>query len=112
MSINLLICSAGFGLIVLISIIYLLIKKRISIKFALVWIILFAVLLIAILIPGFLEFLTNLMGFQTASNMVLSIFVAVLTGINIATTVAVSRHSKKIEKLTQEIAILKYEIKK
>ena len=107
MSINLIICSAAFAIAVLISIVYLLIKKRINVKFALVWIILFAILLIAILVPGFLEWFTEILGFQTPSNMVLTIFIAVLVVINIATTVAVSRYSRKIEKLTQEIAILK-----
>lgn len=107
MSLNLLICSAGFGAIIIFSIIYLLIKKKISIKFALIWLILFVILLLAILIPGFLEWLMNIFGFQTPSNMVLTIFIAVLIGINIASTVAMSRYSKKISKLTQEIAILK-----
>ena len=68
---------------------------------------LFALLIIAIIIPGLLDFLTNLFGFQTASNMILSTFIAVLIVINIASTIVVSRHSKKINKLIQEIAILK-----
>lgn len=111
MSLNLLICSICFAAAIIISIIYLVVRKKISIKFALVWIILFTILLIAIIIPGFMEWITTLLGFQTPSNMVLTIFIALLVAINIASTVAMSRSSKKITKLTQEIALLKDEIK-
>lgn len=107
MSINLILCSAAFAIAVLISIVYLLIKKRINVKFALVWIILFLVLLIAILIPGFLQWLTEILGFQTPSNMVLTIFIAVLIVINIASTVAISSLQKSRAKLIQEISLLK-----
>lgn len=106
MSSNLIICSAGLGLIIIISMVVLLIKKKISVKFALVWIILFTILLLSIIIPGFLEWMTSIAGFQTASNMILSVFIAVLVAINIASTIVISRQGKRIAKLTQEIAII------
>lgn len=110
MSINLLICSAGFGAIVIITMIYLMVKKHIGIKFALVWILLFVILILALLIPGFLTFITDLLGFQTPSNMVLSIFIALLVAINISYAIAMSRQTKRITKLTQDCALLKSQL--
>lgn len=59
------------------------------------------------LIPGFLLLLTKLLGFQTASNMVLSIIIAVLVIINISNTVINSEQDRKLRLLIQELSILK-----
>lgn len=112
MSINLLLCSAGFGEIIIIAMLYLVFKKKINFKFALVWIILFVVLILTLVIPGFLSWLTDLLGFQTPSNMILSIFIAVLIAINISYAIAMSRQTKRITKLIQDYALLKSKIDK
>ena len=110
MSTSLLIFSLSFGIIVIFSVLFLIVKKEISIKFALIWIILFILLILAMIIPGLLESVTNILGFQTASNMILCIFIGLLVVINIATTVAISRRGKDLVKLTQELALLKKEM--
>jgi len=89
------------------SILVLLRKKKVNIKYSLIWIILFTILLIATVIPGFLVWVTHLLGFKTASNMVFSLILSVLVTITIVLTVIVSQQDKKIRLLIQEISILK-----
>ena len=107
MSANLIIISTIFSIFIIVFIALLLRKKRINIKYSLIWIILFTILLISILVPGFLSFTTSILGFKTSSNMVISIIIVVLIIISIALTVIVSSQDKKIRLLIQEVSMLK-----
>ena len=109
MSTNLIIASILFSVFIIVSILVLLRKKKVNIKYSLIWIFLFVILLIATIIPGFLVWITHLLGFKTASNMVFSLILAVLVIISITLTVIVSQQDKKIRLLIQEISILKKE---
>lgn len=107
MSFNLILVSSIFSLIVILLILYFLKKNKINIKYALVWLLLFGFLFISIIIPGFLEWITNLLGFQVSSNMILSIIIGLLVIINISLTTIVSSQDKKIRLLIQEVSIIK-----
>ncbi|MDO5329382.1 MAG: DUF2304 domain-containing protein [Coriobacteriia bacterium] len=111
MSTNLIIVSSLFCIFVIALIIFLTIKKRIKIKYAIIWILLFAILLLSIIIPGLMQWLTALLGFQTSSNMIICIIVSILVLISIATTAIISHQNKTIRNLVQEIAILNKKIK-
>lgn len=110
MSLNLIIVSILFSFSIIISILILLRKKKITIKYSLIWILLFSILLIATIIPGFLVWITHLLGFKTASNMVFSLVLGVLVIISITLTVIVSKQEKMIRLLIQELSILKKNI--
>ena len=112
MSTNLIVVSGIFSVIIVVFILYLIKKENVNIKYSLVWLVLFVLLLICLLVPGLLEFITKLLGFQTSSNMVLSLLIAVLVIINITNTVINSHQDKKIRLLVQEISILKRKINK
>ena len=112
MSTNLVFVSGIFSLIIIIFILYLIKKENVNIKYSLVWLLLFIILLICLFVPGLLNYITKVLGFQTASNMVLSLLIAVLVIINISNTVINSHQDKKIRLLIQEISILKKEIDK
>lgn len=107
MSFNLILVSSCFSLIIILLILYFLKKNKINIKYALVWLLLFGFLFISILIPGFLEWITHILGFQMSSNMILSIIIGLLVIINISLTTIVSSQDKKIRLLIQEVSILK-----
>lgn len=107
MSINLMVVSILFSVFIIITILFLLRQKKINIKYSIIWIILFTILLIATILPGFLVWVTHLLGFKTASNMVISIILAVLVIISIVLTIIVSKQDKKIRLLIQEISIMK-----
>lgn len=107
MSFNLQIVAVLFLLAILVSIIYILRKGRIAIKYALVWFFAALMLLIFVIFPGLMNSLTNLLGFEVGSNMIFAGLIAMLIFINIALTVIVSGQSSKIRLLIQEVSMLK-----
>ena len=112
MTFNLLLISIIFIIFVIFFIIYFIKKDKINVKYSIIWLLLFLLLFTLVLIPGTLEFLTNILGFQTPSNMILCLLIAVLVVINISLTGIVSSQDKKIRLLIQEVSILKKENKK
>ncbi len=107
MSGNLIFFFFLFSIFIILLILYLIRKEKINIKYSLVWLVLFLALLICLFVPGLLNYITKLLGFQTASNMVLSLLIAVLVVINITNTVINSHQDKKIRLLIQEISLMK-----
>ena len=86
-------------------------RNRLSMKYAFLWIVLSAVLLVLALIPGFLDKLAHALGFEVTSNMIFFIAIFVLMIIALSLTMIVSEQSKKIVCLSQEVSILKKELK-
>lgn len=107
MSASLVLVSGIFSIFIIIFILYLVHREKVNIKYSLIWLILFVGLLICLFIPGLLNYITKVLGFKTASNMVLSLLIAVLVIINISNTVINSHQDKKIRLLIQEISLLK-----
>ena len=112
MSTNLTFYSGIFCLFIIFFVLYLVRNEKINIKYSIVWVILFLALLIFLLAPGLLSFVTKALGFQTSSNMVFSLLIGVLVAINISATVINSHQDKKIRSLIQEVSILKSKINK
>lgn len=112
MSINLIFVSVLFSIIVITLILVFIRNGRINIKYSLIWLLLFLLFLIFLMVPGLLSFITHVLGFQTASNMILSILIAVLVVINICLTGIVSSQDKKIRLLVQEVSIMKKDLNK
>ena len=110
MSVSLTIASILFSLFIIVFILIMLRKRKMSIKYSLIWLLLFAILLIAALIPNFLVWITHVLGFKAASNMVISSVLAVLVIISIVLTVIVSTQDRKIRLLVQEVSLLKRKI--
>lgn len=107
MSLALKISSIIFLLLVIIIVLHLVKKEKIAIKYSFVWLIPCFILLIFVLIPGCLVWATNVLGFQTASNMILTLLVALLLIISISLTVIVSNQKEQVRLLIQEVSILK-----
>ena len=107
MSTALKIFSIMFVIIIITTIVHLLKKEKISIKYSIVWLIPSFLLLIFTLIPGFLTWTSKVMGFQTASNMIFALLIALLIIISIALTVIVSNQKKLIRTLIQEVSLMK-----
>ena len=107
MSTNLIVVSGIFSIIVILFILYSIKREDVNIKYSLVWLMLFVLLLICLFVPGVLSWITKTLGFQTSSNMVLSLLIAVLVMINIVNTIINSHQDKKIRLLIQEVSILK-----
>lgn len=110
MNLNLQIVGLLFIFIILISIIYILRKGRMAIKYALVWLFAGLVLFIYLLFPGIMDATSKLLGFEVGSNMIFAGLIAMLIFINIALTVIVSGQNEKIRLLIQEVSIIKGEL--
>lgn len=107
MSIALKIVSISFLIVLMVIIFHLLKKDKITIKYSIVWLLPCLILLIFVLIPGFLTWTTEILGFQTASNMVFAMLIALLLMISIVLTVIVSNQKNQIRTLIQEVSLLK-----
>ena len=107
MSLELKITSIISICFIIIFILHFVKNDKISIKYSLVWLLPCIILLIFVIAPGALTWTTNLLGFQTASNMILTLLVGLLLVITIALTVIVSTQKEQIRLLIQEVSILK-----
>lgn len=99
-----------FCLLMFIIILIILKRGRISVKYSLVWFIPVIVILICALIPNFMMMLAKLLGFQTLSNMIFSILIAILIFICLSLTIIVSGQKEKIKLLIQEVSLLKEKV--
>lgn len=109
MKLSLLITVMSFLIILFLTIMNLLRKNKISIKYAILWLITLIIAFIALIIPNFLENISKGLGFELESNMVLCLFIVILLFITIALTVMITDQKKRIILLTQEIGIIKME---
>ena len=107
MSLNLKLVSVLFILLIVIIMIYALRKKRVSIKYAIVWFMASLVLLLFLIFPETLGWLTKLLGFEMGVNMIFAGLIGLLIFINIVLTVIVSGQSERIRLLIQEVSLLK-----
>lgn len=99
--------------IFMISLIVQLVRKNlINIKYSLLW--MFAILFIVIsaIIPSFLSGISSLLGFELMSNFIFTFMIAILIFVMISITIIVSRQKESIRLLTQEISLLKAEVKR
>ena len=99
-----------FGAI-FVSMIVMLAKNRIPLKYALIWLIASLVMILAAIFPALIDLLRSLLGFQLVSNVILAVFLGLTIVICICLTVIVSDQYKKIHMLIQELSLLKGEKK-
>ncbi len=110
MSTNLTITAVIFSVLIIACIVFLIVNKKIRVKYGLVWIMLFVLLLLFILIPGFLGWISDLIGFQTPANLVICLLIGVLVLISIVNTVINSSLNKNIRTIIKKLAIANKEI--
>lgn len=86
--------------------------KKVSIKHALIWIIMGVVAIICIFQIENLSHLADLLGVKTTSNLIFFLGFIFLLFVAFSLTRTSAAHSEKIRKLTQELALLKQKEKK
>lgn len=111
MSINLRVMMLIVAILLFISVFVALKKGRMPLKYSLVWLIPDFILILISCAPLSLWKFTELVGFQTVSNLVVGIFILMLFFITISLTIIVSGQNTKITLLIQEISLLKEKIK-
>ena len=107
MSNNLRILLVIFAVILFFTTLNLISKNRIPIRYSLFWILSSLLLLLVGIFPSFIAKITNFIGFETTSNMVIGMILILLLFITLILTIIVSGQQKKINLLIQEISIIK-----
>ncbi len=98
--------------VALIGILRFIQKKELQLKYALIWILVDVLMIIAVLIPGFLMHISSLLGVYSVTNMLFFLGIMFTLAIIFSLTVALSRASDRIRKLSQQIALNEYDNKK
>ena len=112
MTINLKLALIAITLVYIILILKKIIKKEIQASQCTFWLVSGILLIIASAVPNLIEVLTKALGFEVPANMLfcITIFVAFYLIFNL--TIKTSKIYQDNLKLTQEISIMKYEMKK
>ena len=107
MSISLRLGLVVVSLVLLIVVLAQLKKRKIPVKYSLVWMFSSFIILLIAIIPGLLIGIAKFLGFVTMSNLVIAMFIFILLMISLTLTVIVSGQRKKITLLMQEVSMLK-----
>lgn len=110
MTINLVIFSLAICLCFTIILIEMIKRKKILLKYALLWLTFDILIILSVLLPGLLRFLCNILGIEVISNMLFFFGFILLTGICLALTSIISNQKLKITTLSQELAILEKKV--
>ena len=93
------------------GIIFLLSRKRINLKYSLLWMFSALILLLLAVFPQIVTLISNLIGIQSPVNAVFLFFIFCIILLLISLTSIVSKQSNEIKRLIQQLAILEKEIK-
>ncbi len=107
MGLNLRIALFIFSIIWLLIIFVCIRKKKLPIKYSIVWICAIAVIMLISIFPTILDVFATLFGFTTISNLIIGVILTLLLMITLVLTIIVSRQKEQIIKLVQEISLLK-----
>ena len=110
MSLPLMIALIVFSVALVIVISLLVVKGKIPIKYSLLWYAFAVLILLVGIIPDFFGMLGRLMGFNIMSDLVVGIILVVLIFLNIALTVMIASQRRRINLVSQEVALLKKEL--
>lgn len=94
-------------LIALCGCIYMVRKKSLELRYALIWILVGIGILLLDIFPGILTFFANLIGVASPMNMLFFAGFCFALLIIFSLTITVSKMSVQVKQLTQEMALLK-----
>ncbi len=95
------------SIIVLFVVLKSVIKNKIDIHYAMIWILWGISLIVISLFPGIVTWVTKLLGMQLASNTIFLVFIFLLYCLSFYLYLIVTKHNKEIVKLNYEISSLK-----
>lgn len=99
-----------FSIFLVCLLIKLINDKKMSVKYALVWIIPLGLFLVASIIPNFVAKVSKLLGFETMVSFIFCVLFAFLLLICISLTIIVSKLRSRQKTIIQELSILKSKI--
>lgn len=87
-------------------------KGRIPEKYSLLWYSFSLIILLVGIFPNLFSFISEKLGFEVMSNLIIGIIIGVLILLTMALTIMIAGQKKKTTLLIQEISLLRREIKK
>jgi hypothetical protein len=104
--------SLSVGVIIyFILIIFILRKKALTLKYAILWIVSGFIMLFALIFPGFLGWLSALLGIETPSNAVFALTLFFVLVLLMSISSIVSKLNEKVRQLIQHDALLEKRIR-
>lgn len=110
MSLPLMIALIVFSMVLVVFVSVLVVRGKVPIKYSLLWYAFAVLVLLVGLIPDFFGMLGRLIGFYVMSDLVIGIILVVLIFLNIALTVMIASQRRRINLVSQEVALLKKEL--
>ena len=95
---------------VLIVVALLISKKRLNIKYSIVWLIWSLLLVFMSIFPETFYGISDLLGIELPVNAVFLIIIALLYALTLFVYIMISKHNEEIVKLTYQVALLKKEL--
>lgn len=96
----------------LFAIVNLIRKRSLELKYALTWLLLGVGLLCAVMIPGFLDTISSMLGIYNPMNMVFFLGFLFSVIVIFALTMSLSNNSNRVRKMAQRIALNEYKANK
>lgn len=110
MSVNLTIAVAIIFVLMMLTIVNKVRKRKLQLSYSIFWIVSGIVLIIVLLIPNCISNITNLLGFEVTSNMIFFITIVMAFYLILQLMTELSKETKRNVSLIQEISILKKKI--
>ena len=111
MSLPLMLALIAFAVILIVVVSVLVVRGKIPIKYSLLWYAFAIIVLLTGLIPDFFGMIGQFAGFSILSDFIIAVILLILIFLNIALTVMIASQRRRINIVSQEVALLKKEIK-
>ena len=98
-----------FAAVLAVIIVYEIQKKKMLIRYSLVWLLIAFLLILLGLFPGILSGLCNVLGIKVPTNLLFFLGIITLLMLSFGQTCIISRQSEQIKQLIQQLSILKYD---
>ena len=94
------------GILLFLTVLVLISKKKLPIKYSLFWFFTSIIIILVGAVPNFIGIFTKMIGFETTASLIIGIIVGVLLLITLLLTVIIAEQKRKITLLIQEVSIL------
>lgn len=92
------------------AVVLLLRSRKLREKYAALWIVVTAIVVVLALFPDLLKLLASTVGIAVPSNLLFALAILLLLGVALHLSLEVSRHDDETRTLSEEIAILRLQI--
>lgn len=101
-----------FAAVFLVVVFWAVSRKKLQLRYSLVWLLIALCIILAACFPGLVMFLSDLVGIETPSNFIYFLGIIVLLVLCFSLTCIVSRQSEQIKRLAQQLGIQTHDLKK